>query len=1304
MNTPNGGGSQPFRPGYSPLTLTGHPATPASSITATPRSTGFRRFPTAPRPSLGSHRLSWGGLSVTSSPFGGPGSPFPSVAGLRGIGSATPPVHDWLFPGHGGSTATPPPPSPFTTSLGGEIPDMAAFPDLSSTPLPARNTLAAFSPFRHAGVPTTHLPRTSVHASIGQQYPAHQAASVDASNEVPEGELAPLVERLRAWRRYALDGLMWGTAVYWGEKVLTMTNDVHDLYALCYVHIAAGNLHRAEYFLLSHPKYAPYTYTSWACRYLAALTAIHLGKYGDALWILGERPHPTSSIPHASATGGATASTSALTTSSRRLSAAAKDSRASIGGSVERRPLWKVTANKSRTRPVYHAPTATAADRDLRMAPPPLPGLVADPAPEYSPYLTTPTGSYQPVDTEPMGARPTFKMPHQAASAKSLHPTYPVASSSSSSMTLQGLVAVSPAILSADPTPTGDRPSFAFPQETPTKPNAVIDPFPLAPSPAPMPAPAFCTSSLAAARPPPMPTGPSRTVKFASADLVGGITTPPVAQPADANDWPEEARAVVGGEGGPLGINFHAAVNYLRGVAYLQQQSLIRARQCLKDAVHADVRCTEAYQLLLDAQLLTPAELAHLVGDLPFVSQLGVLDGELVRDLYLTRLSGYDLYAGRRTDPPAEASTNDLATPHPIPTPATTVGTMAEPTTSNTKSGSPPRRFGEATLNLVTRYQLQESPELWAAGAERALSQGSVHDAFALTSAVLRADPYHLATLPLHVACLYALRMKHQLFYLAHDLVDYLCHHQSGGAGAGATIAAVTASTITTGPGLGIGRPAFQRSAAPGPTTSTTLAPGRPDDLWRAPPSATLGAGFHAGAPTPPTFPHAGLASASGPYPAEPRGSAATDPGLALGRRANETSHPVPWFAVGAYYLLLGDYAQARYNFSRACTLNSRFGPAWVGFAHSFAAEGEQEPAITAYSAAARLFPGSHIIPQFIAMQYLQTDSLILAEEFLLGGLRCLVPEARLATLVQSASAQSSTATGYAKVIRTPGTPRADPTTPSLTRADLLSGGDHPPLALGLADLAKVVVSPSLARDLAGLLTHAQFLNELGVLAYKQARYPVALIFLTRAEQLLLHPDRELDTAVAALLAGPSDSIPQDVSPAKQTPATTACPARPLGPNSVYTTHGAVSPATASGLETAWTNLGHVYRKLTDYPRAVAYYEQVLTLAPNDHDVLTALAMVHHICGRLDEAIMLYHQSLSVAPVDPTAAKLLHLALEHSSATRGLPGSLTTVSAATNPRTKADIATLTTLSTVPAPVSPGASDMSDEEMEIEEDM
>jgi len=71
-----------------------------------------------------------------------------------------------------------------------------------------------------------------------------------------------------------------------------------------------------------------------------------------------------------------------------------------------------------------------------------------------------------------------------------------------------------------------------------------------------------------------------------------------------------------------------------------------------------------------------------------------------------------------------------------------------------------------------------------------------------------------------------------------------------------------------------------------------------------------------------------------------------------------EPELPMSWLAVGVWYLISQKWRDARQYLSKATIMNPRFAPGWIAFAHTFALEGEHEHAITAYSTAARLFPG----------------------------------------------------------------------------------------------------------------------------------------------------------------------------------------------------------------------------------------------------------------------------------------------------------------------------------------------------------
>lgn len=94
-------------------------------------------------------------------------------------------------------------------------------------------------------------------------------------------------------------------------------------------------------------------------------------------------------------------------------------------------------------------------------------------------------------------------------------------------------------------------------------------------------------------------------------------------------------------------------------------------------------------------------------------------------------------------------------------------------------------------------------------------------------------------------------------------------------------------------------------------------------------------------------------------------------------------SEPCSWLAVGTYYLNTNRIPEARSYFSKASLMDPHFGPAWIGFAHTFAAEGEGDQAIAAYSTAARLFQGTHLPQLFLGMQEIALDNLAIAREYL---------------------------------------------------------------------------------------------------------------------------------------------------------------------------------------------------------------------------------------------------------------------------------------------------------------------------------
>lgn len=90
-------------------------------------------------------------------------------------------------------------------------------------------------------------------------------------------------------------------------------------------------------------------------------------------------------------------------------------------------------------------------------------------------------------------------------------------------------------------------------------------------------------------------------------------------------------------------------------------------------------------------------------------------------------------------------------------------------------------------------------------------------------------------------------------------------------------------------------------------------------------------------------------------------------------------SAAVAWFTAGCYYYMICKYEHARRFFHKALALDHNFAPAWIAYGHAFAHHDESDQALAAYRTASRLFPGSHLPWLFIGMEYVRTNSLLLA-------------------------------------------------------------------------------------------------------------------------------------------------------------------------------------------------------------------------------------------------------------------------------------------------------------------------------------
>jgi anaphase-promoting complex subunit 6 len=196
--------------------------------------------------------------------------------------------------------------------------------------------------------------------------------------------------------------------------------------------------------------------------------------------------------------------------------------------------------------------------------------------------------------------------------------------------------------------------------------------------------------------------------------------------------------------------------------------------------------------------------------------------------------------------------------------------------------------------------------------------------------------------------------------------------------------------------------------------------------------------------------------------------------------------------------------------------MDAHFGPAWIGFAHTFAAEGEHDQAISAYSTAARLFMGTHLPQVFLGMQNHALNNMTLAEEFL------------------------KTAYGLCK-------------------------------------------------------TDPLLLNEMGIVKYHQDRPKEAIQYFTAA----LKVADDIESEPAAWLS-------------------------------------------------ARTNLGHAFRRLRHFNRALAEFDEVLRQGGKDAAIFCAKGLILMEQNKPEEAVVVLHEALAINPQDSIATELLNKALEET--------------------------------------------------------
>ncbi|XP_076239082.1 cell division cycle protein 16 [Calliopsis andreniformis] len=176
--------------------------------------------------------------------------------------------------------------------------------------------------------------------------------------------------------------------------------------------------------------------------------------------------------------------------------------------------------------------------------------------------------------------------------------------------------------------------------------------------------------------------------------------------------------------------NVQSSILYVKGRVYEAMDNRAVATDCYKQALHYDVYSYQAFEALVQNQMLSASEEKELLESLPFREQCTEAETELLRLLYENKLKKYQ-----------ESNKKQMVATCSI-------------------------------MGVLVTDRLLGNLDMEVSEAERLYYNCDYHKCFSLTERILKKDPFHNLCLPLHIACLVELKKTNALFYLAHKLVD----------------------------------------------------------------------------------------------------------------------------------------------------------------------------------------------------------------------------------------------------------------------------------------------------------------------------------------------------------------------------------------------------------------------------------------------------------------------------------------------------------------------------------------------------
>ncbi|KAI9027461.1 hypothetical protein CLU79DRAFT_739303 [Phycomyces nitens] len=174
-------------------------------------------------------------------------------------------------------------------------------------------------------------------------------------------------------------------------------------------------------------------------------------------------------------------------------------------------------------------------------------------------------------------------------------------------------------------------------------------------------------------------------------------------------------------------IRLEALMCCERGKVYLKTGNTQNAAESFKDALHIDLRCVEALELMVQHKLMDEEAEWDFITTLPYEKHCGSYE-EFFRSIYMMKIRRF-------------SHMSDIE---------------------------------EAQSKAERNFRLQNSVDFLRSKADTLLANSRFSDCLEVCQKIRREDPYYIHSIPTHATCLYELGMKSELYRFAQDLANTL--------------------------------------------------------------------------------------------------------------------------------------------------------------------------------------------------------------------------------------------------------------------------------------------------------------------------------------------------------------------------------------------------------------------------------------------------------------------------------------------------------------------------------------------------